>query len=163
MEFIPHSDIGTSQPQSGTIWPQARLLKQTFIALLELLHYKHQQQWASNDPQRRAASSKRRFVMGCGASKVTPTGGEDIKSLQANGSKTAEHEPRSNGHANGNINRPKSSDRKESDSKPSSALQNGNTHVNSSDNKDASIHQQASDKNHFKETQDSPAHGELNG
>lgn len=76
--------------------------------------------------------------MGCGASKVTPQSGEDIKPSHANGKFGADHDLRSNGHANGNTHRPKSSNRKvkDSDTKPSSAVPNGNIHVNSPENED---------------------------
>ena len=77
--------------------------------------------------------------MGCGASKVTPQS-IDAKSLQAN---AVEVEPGSNGHINGDVNRPnlKSREKKDSESKPSISELNGNIPTKSQGNNDVSSQQ----------------------
>lgn len=103
-----------------------------------------------NKPHRRPAR-ERLFVMGCGASKVTPQS-TDAKCLQVNGDgKAVEVEPASNGHANGYVNRQnlKSSKRKDSDSKPSISELNGNVPTKSQGNKDVSSHQALEETRHL--------------
>ena len=98
--------------------------------------------------------------MGCGASKVTPQNGDESKPLNANNGKTVEPEPRSNGHTNGSVHRPKSSNRKDSDTKPSTAELNGNVPANPQESRDVCNEQTAEETRH---SPSKSSNGQLSG